>query len=88
MALFDTLRLARRLRDHAGFTPEHAEATAEALEEALGRDAEVASKPDIQAAIDQLRAEIVNATLRLTIRMGSMIAAATAIPIAIKFFAH
>ena len=27
----DTLKLARRLREHAGFTPEHAEAAAEAV---------------------------------------------------------
>jgi hypothetical protein len=32
---FDTLKLARQLRESAGFTPEHAEATAEALAEAV-----------------------------------------------------
>ncbi|CCG08786.1 DUF1640 domain-containing protein [Pararhodospirillum photometricum] len=31
----DTLKLARRLRDGAGFTPEHAEAAAEAFSDAL-----------------------------------------------------
>ncbi len=34
---FDTLKLARRRRDKAGFTPEHAEEAAEALAEAIRR---------------------------------------------------
>lgn len=42
---FDTLKLARRLREQAGFTPEHAEAASEALADAIG-GAEPATKAD------------------------------------------
>jgi hypothetical protein len=58
---FDTLKLARRLREQAGFTPEHAEAAAEALAEAIG-GAELATKADLRE-LEQ----------RLTIKFGSML---------------
>ncbi|MGH7061205.1 MAG: hypothetical protein ACREFH_12515, partial [Stellaceae bacterium] len=45
MATIDTLRLSRVLRDRAGFSQDAAEATAEALGEAIG--GEVATKADI-----------------------------------------
>jgi hypothetical protein len=45
MAIIDTLKLARALRDKGGFTQEAADATAEALNSALGAD--VATKADI-----------------------------------------
>ena len=43
---FDTLKLARALRDRAGFSQEHAEAAADALAEVLGE--QVATKQDIK----------------------------------------
>src|SRR5579883_2677491 len=46
MAVIDTLRLARALRDRGGFTEPAAEATAEALNAALGGD--VATKGDVE----------------------------------------
>jgi hypothetical protein len=46
MAIIDTLKLARALRDKGGFTQEAADATATALNEALGED--VATKADIK----------------------------------------
>lgn len=53
------------------------EALATALEEALGDDAQVATKADLKALESAL-----------TIRIGTMIGAATAVLIAIKFFTH
>ncbi len=44
---FDTLKLARRLREKAGFTPEHAEEATDALAEAIG-GAELATKTDLR----------------------------------------
>jgi hypothetical protein len=46
MAVVDTLKLARELRDKGGFSQEAAEATAEALNNALGE--QIASKRDIE----------------------------------------
>ena len=46
MAVIDTLKLARALHDKGGFTQEAADATAEALNTALGAD--VATKADIK----------------------------------------
>jgi hypothetical protein len=45
MAIIDTLRLARALRDKAGFSQDAAEATAEALAGAVGD--ELATKADL-----------------------------------------
>jgi len=45
MAIIDTLKLARELRDKGGFSQEAAEATAEALNDALGD--EIATKRDV-----------------------------------------
>ena len=45
-APFDTLKLARALRGKAGFSQEHAEATADALAEVVA--AQVATKQDIK----------------------------------------
>jgi hypothetical protein len=59
-APFDTLKLARALRDKAGFTQEHAEATADALAEVVV--GQVATKQDVGDA----RAEI--AALRTDVR--------------------
>jgi hypothetical protein len=62
---FDTLGYAKRLRD-AGVPNPQAEAHAEAARESIM--GEVVTKTDMQAAMDTL-------TLRLTVRLGGMIAA-------------
>jgi hypothetical protein len=62
---FDTLGYAKRLRD-AGVANPQAEAHAEAAREFIM--GEVVTKTDMQAAMDTL-------TLRLTVRLGGMIAA-------------
>ena len=54
--LFDTLRLSRTLRDKVHFTPEQAEALAEALGEAVQGD--LATKADLDAAKSELKTEI------------------------------
>jgi hypothetical protein len=63
MAIIDTLRLARALHDRGGFSQEAADATAEALNAALGED--VATKTDIEglkvatkASIDRLDSKL------------------------------
>ncbi len=71
---FDTLKLARQLRDKAGFTPEHAEAAAEALAEAVG-GAEIATKVDLRD-LEQ----------RLTIKCGGMLVIAVGILAALRYF--
>lgn len=71
---FDTLKLARRLREKAGFTPEHAEEASEALAEAVG-GAELVTKTDMQIALRDLEQ-------RLTIKLGSMLIVAVGIIIA------
>lgn len=55
-APFDTLKLARALRDKAGFSQEHAEAAADALAEAIAE--QVATKQDVKGLGTELRAEI------------------------------
>jgi len=64
MAIIDTLKLARALRDSGGFTQDAAEATAEALDAALG-DA-TATKSDVAAVETSLHHEIsaLESTLR------------------------
>ncbi|MGB6175401.1 MAG: coiled-coil domain-containing protein [Methylocella sp.] len=54
--LFDTLRLSRTLRDKGHFTPEQAEALAEALGEAAQGD--LATNADLVAAKSELKTEI------------------------------
>ncbi len=46
MAIIDTLKLARALHEKGGFSQEAADATAEAINSALGED--VATKSDIK----------------------------------------
>src|SRR6266702_3206109 len=55
-APFDTLKLARALRDKAGFSQEHAEAAADALAEVIAE--QVATKQDVKDLGTELRAEI------------------------------
>jgi hypothetical protein len=54
MAVIDTLKLARALHDKGGFTQEAADATASALNEALGED--VVTKSDINLLDTKLTA--------------------------------
>lgn len=63
MTVIDTLKLARALRDKGGFTQDAAEATAEALNSALG--AEVATKGDIT----ELKRDIAGLEQRLSARL-------------------
>jgi hypothetical protein len=72
---FDTLKLARQLREKAGFTPEHAAAAAEALAEAVG-GADLVTKADLRE-LEQ----------RLTIRFGGMLVIAVGIILAaLRYF--
>jgi hypothetical protein len=56
MTIVDTLKLARELRDKGGFSQESAEATAEALNNALGD--QVATNRDVTDLGTGLRAEM------------------------------
>jgi hypothetical protein len=56
MAVIDTLKLARALHDKGGFSQEAADATAEALNAALGED--VATKADVGGLRTELKADI------------------------------
>ena len=84
---FDTLKLARQLREKAGFTPEHAEAAAEALAEAVGAT-ELVTKADLNATKADLNAAKRDLELRLTIRMGGMLVVVVGIILAaMRYFA-
>ena len=101
-APFDTLKLARALRDKAGFSQEHAEATADALADVVGGQvatkqdmadlrAEIAAlRTEMHAEITNLRAEISaglrDVEQRMTIRLGGMLVVVTGILLAAKFF--
>jgi hypothetical protein len=56
MAIIDTLKLARALRDKGGFTQEAADATPQALNDALGAD--VATKADVERLQAATKADI------------------------------
>ena len=66
---FDTLGCAKRLRE-AGILQEQAEAHAEAARDFVMH--ELVTKEDLRLALD-------NQTLRLTVRLGLMLAAAVAL---------
>jgi len=83
---FDTLALARKLRDEAHFSPEQAEGTARALAEVLGE--QVATRADIESLRHDMQSGFRDNEQRLTIRLGTMIAAGVAFLSAIKFFGH
>lgn len=75
-APFDTLKLARALRDRAGFSQEHAEAAADALAEAVTD--EIATKHDIRdlhAGLDALRTEMRSELAAIRSEMTSEFAA-------------
>ena len=72
---FDTLGYAKRLRD-AGVSQGQAEAHAEAAREfVMG---ELATKADLQAIRADLQAAMDTLSLRLTLRLGVMLAAGLA----------
>ena len=73
-APFDTLKLARQLRDKAGFKPEHAKAAAEALSDAVG-GAELVTKTGLITGLRDLEQ-------RLTIKLGGMLVVAVGVILA------
>jgi hypothetical protein len=73
---FDTLKLARDLRDKAHFTQEQAEGVTNALAEAFQDN--VATKDDIR----DLRSDIRDLEQRLIIRLGGMLVIAVGIILA------
>lgn len=80
MAVIDTLKLARALRDKGGFPEEAAEATAETINEALG--AQMASKADLDNAVGELKSDI--RPLKWQVGVNS----ALSIAILIELFVH
>ena len=70
---FDTLKLARRLRDDAKLPAEQAGGIAEALADTL--EAQMATKADLEG-LEQ----------RLTIKIGAMLVALAGFLAAIRFF--
>jgi hypothetical protein len=73
---FDTLSFARYLREH-GVVQEQAEAHAEAVRQFIM--AELVTKTDVQAALTHVDAKLDNLGLRLTVRLGVLLAAGIAI---------
>ncbi|MEN3237938.1 hypothetical protein PUR29_31205 [Methylobacterium ajmalii] len=67
---FDTLGYSKALRE-AGIAQDHAEAHAAAAREFIMVD--LVTKEDLRATKDELRSAMELETLRLTIRLGSMI---------------
>jgi phage I-like protein len=68
--LFDTLRLSRTLRNKGHFTPEQAEALAEALGEAAQGD--LATKADLVAAKSELKTEIAELRMELKTEIADL----------------
>ncbi|KAF0146676.1 MAG: hypothetical protein FD153_23 [Rhodospirillaceae bacterium] len=94
---FDTLKLARKL-EAAGFEYKQAADIAEALAEAMVT-ADLVTKEHLDFRIDAVRADLRESEqrqiaamqaieLRLTLRLGGMIAVGIAILAAMKFFGH
>ncbi|MFA6921668.1 MAG: coiled-coil domain-containing protein [Gallionella sp.] len=91
---FDTLKFAQRL-EKAGATREYAIAEAEALSEVFESGTQelatkadlkadlLATRTDLKADISQLRAEMRKMELRMTIKLGGMIAASIAVTAAL-----
>ena len=73
---FDTLGYAKRLRD-AGIPQQQAEAHAEAAREFIM--GELVTRTDLLAAKQELQTAMDHLGLRLTVRLGVMLAAAIAI---------
>jgi hypothetical protein len=76
---FDTLSFARLLRDR-GVSPEHAEAHAEAarqfiMAELVTKQDLLLIRQDLQNAITHFDSKLDNLSLRLTVRLGVLLAA-------------
>jgi hypothetical protein len=69
-APFDTLKLARALREKAKFTPEQAEGAADAIAEAVQSD--LATRTDVVGAEQRLDGRLAGAEQRLDGRMESV----------------
>jgi hypothetical protein len=67
---FDTLAYSKRLRDK-GIPQEQAEAHAEAIREFVMAD--LATKADLQALSAHFDAKLDNLSLRLTVRLGTIV---------------
>ena len=67
---FDTLNLARRLRDRAGFAPEHAEEAAQAIAETMAD--ELASRSDLA----ELKADLTQVILTVATGQIALLLAA------------
>jgi hypothetical protein len=76
---FDTLKFVERL-EAGGFTHEQAKAAAEAFAAATGED--LATKADLKAEIASVRSDIRELELRMTIKLGGLIMAATGVILA------
>lgn len=75
--IFDTLGLARRLRDRAGFRPEQAEEAAQAIADAMSD--QVATKADLaDLKADLTRFILTVATGQVALLLGAMFALARA----------
>ena len=76
---FDTLKFASKLQS-GGFSPEQAKAAAEAFADATGE--ELATKADLKMETANLRSDIRELELRMTIKLGGLIVASTGIILA------
>ncbi|HYD29325.1 MAG TPA: coiled-coil domain-containing protein [Azospirillaceae bacterium] len=66
---FDTLKLARALRDKGRFTPEQAEGVADALSEAFRDD--IATKDDVAREASSIRAELASEASSIRAELAS-----------------
>ena len=68
---FDTLKLARKLRDSAQMSQDQAEGVADALAEAMS-GAELATKSDVVTAKTELKADLLEAEHRLDAKIAGV----------------
>lgn len=68
VAVIDTLKLARKLRDEGGMSDKQAEALAEGLNEALMD--QVATKHDLELAVSTLRNQIWSGVVTVVLALG------------------
>jgi len=77
---FDTLALARNLRDRAHFTQEQAEGVAESINEVMGE--QLATKADLKGEIERVEHRLELLEQRMTIKLGGLIVLAVGILLA------
>ena len=76
---FDTYKMVKRLRE-SGFTDVQAEAVTTAVQEAGTTDlSHLATKEDLVAVKTELKADMREMELRITIKLGALMAAGIAI---------